>query len=300
MPRTVAARRTLALTATTLLALVALLIAARMAGSDLAEAKRARPGAGAVLATQTFQLGSPDQVQRLTAQCPGSKVPLGGGMVTDPPPGPGGEGVYPQSYERLGASHGWHVTAVFVDPSPGQTTTRNVTLQALCSKKFAKVTPPHTRIHINAGQTKSAVATCPGKRRLIGGGFQQTDFNSQGGDYVTESRAISAKRWRVTGHAYGAFGGDLTAIGYCLRSRKPLLTSVSGSTTVRPQDFATARTAPCPAGRRLVFGGFRTTPAGAAFFTNGAMNPDGSWSAGAFADSGQAVNLTAYGYCLRA
>ena len=46
--------------------------------------------------------------------CPGGKTvtPLGGGMSTSPEPGPDGEGVYPHSYERLGAQRGFHVTPV--------------------------------------------------------------------------------------------------------------------------------------------------------------------------------------------
>jgi len=265
---------------------------------DAALAKRPKPGTGAELVTQTFRLTGPDQTARLTAVCPGAKVPLGGGMLTNPAPGPDGEGAYPQSYERLGVQRGWHVTAVLFDPSRAGTTPRDVTLQVLCGVKFPHVTSPHTRIHVAVGQTKTVVATCPGRRHLIGGGFQQTDFTSQGGDYVTESRAISAKSWRVRGHAFGVYGGDLTAIGYCLRSRKPLVTQVSGSTPINPHSLGTAQTPPCPPGRLLAFGGFSTGPAGSTFFTNGLMNPDGSWSASGFNNSGAPASLTAYGYCL--
>ncbi len=114
-----------------------------------------------------------------------------------------------------------------------------MTLQVACARKQKHVTPPHRTVFVSPGQTKTAVATCPGRRHLFGGGFQRTDFTARGGDYVTESRAISAKSWSVTGRAFGGFGGELTAIAYCWRSKKPLLTEVSGSTSVGTGHFAT-------------------------------------------------------------
>ena len=264
------------------------------------ESAHAKGRKGVTLATQTYSLTQPDQKQRLTVRCPGHKIPLGGGMTSSPPPGvPGGEGVYPHSYERLGVQHGYHVTAVLYDPSKGSTTPRSVTLQVLCGAKLGHMTPPHTTVNLSAGETKSAVATCPGKRHLIGGGFQRTDFTSRGGDYVTESRAISPKSWRVTGHAFGGFGGELTAIAYCMHSRKPLVTEVSAAATVDPQHYAAAQTPTCPAGRKLVFSGFSSDPTGSTFYTNVGWAADGSATGGAFNNSGSPATLTVYGYCLK-
>jgi hypothetical protein len=119
------------------------------------------------------------------------------------------------------------------------------------------------------------------------------------GDYVSESRAISSKSWRVTGHAFGSFGGEMTAIAYCMHSRKPLVTEVSGQVSIDPHQTATAQTTPCPAGRKLVFGGFSTDPVGSTFFTNGGWTPDGSRTDSGFNNSDSPSTLTAYGYCLR-
>ena len=191
------------------------------------------------------------------------------------------------------------MTAVLYDPSKGSTTPRDVTLQVLCGPKLGHMTPPHTTVNLAAGDTKSAVAKCPGKRHLIGGGFQRTDFTSRGGDYVTESRAISSKAWRVTGHAFGAFGGEMTAIAYCQHSRKPLVTEVSGQTTIDPHQTGTAQTPTCPGGRKLVFGGFSTDPIGSTFFTNGGWAADDSQAGSGFNDSDAPSTLTVYGYCLK-
>jgi hypothetical protein len=249
-------------------------------------------------AHKSFKMKSPNSKRRLTVRCPGSLVPLGGGMTSTPTPSADGEGAYPHSYERLGVQHGYHSTVVLFDPSPGSTTKRSVILQVACAHKQKHVTPPHTTVYVNPGQTRTAVATCPGNRRLFGGGFQRTDFTARGGDYITESRAISDKSWSVTGRAFGAFGGELTAIAYCWHSGKPLLTEVSGSTTLSPGGFATATTPSCPTGH-IVFGGFSTSPAGSALFTNGFFTGNGGWSASAQNHFGPAASLTAYGYCLK-
>jgi hypothetical protein len=277
----------------------ALLVTQLLSGSGAAAAKpRAHASKSITYVQRTFQLSGANEKRRLVARCPGRLVPLGGGMTTSPAPSSDGEGIYPHSYERLGVQHGYHSTVVLFDPSPSSTTTRSVTVQAACTAKQKHVTPPHKTVYVNPGQTRTAVATCPGRRHLFGGGFQRTDFIARGGDYITESRAISDKSWSVTGHAFGGFGGELTAIAYCWRSKKPLLTEVSGSASVGTGRFATATTPPCPVGQ-LVFGGFSSSPSGAVFLTNGVMNGDGSWSASAQNHFGPAANITAYGYCLK-
>ena len=218
--------------------------------------------------------------------------------MSSPGPDADGEGVYPHSYERLGVQHGYHSTVVLFDPSPSSTTQRSVTLQAACAHKQHHVTPPHTTVYVNPGQSRTAVATCPGNRELFGGGFQRTDFMAQGGDYITESRAISDKAWSVTGHAFGGFGGELTAIAYCWRSKKPLLTEVSGAVTVPAGRFAAASTPPCPVGH-VVFGGFSSSPSGSLFLAGGAFTGSGGWSASAMNHFGPTASFTAYGYCLK-
>ncbi|MFI5026279.1 MAG: hypothetical protein ACHQCI_05960 [Solirubrobacterales bacterium] len=247
---------------------------------------------------KTFTLAGANAKRRLTVRCPGRLVPLGGGMTSSPLPAADGEGIYPHSYERLGVQHGYHSTVVLFDPSPNSTEARSVTLQVACARKQRHVTPPHKTVYVNPGETKTAVATCPGRRHLFGGGFQRTDFTARGGDYITDSHAISDKSWSVTGRAFGQFGGELTSIAYCWRSKKPLLTEVSASADIGIGRFATATTPPCPAGHH-VFGGFSTTPAGSVLMTNGVINGDGSWSASAMNHFGPSASITAYGYCLK-
>jgi hypothetical protein len=251
------------------------------------------------LATKTFQMTRPDEIRRLVIRCPGKTFPLGGGMKATPPPGPDGEGVYPRAYERLGAQRGWHVSPVLIDPSPGSTTPRQVTLQVVCGRGLVPTSSPRKTVFVSPGQTKTAVARCRGRSYLFSGGFQRTTLSTSGGDYITESRAIGPKAWRVTGHAFGKFGGELTAIAYCGKRKRPLLTEVSASVPLPAGAFATATTPPCPPGRRLTAGGFSANGSQDIFFADGAVNPDGTWSASGFGYFGPAPGLTAYGYCLR-
>ena len=202
---------------------------------------------GTFVQTTTFRMSEPDEKRRGAVVCPGGKTvtPLGGGMSTSPAPGPDGEGVYPHSYERLGAQRGFHVTPVLYDPSPAHTTPRDVTLQVVCGPKSSHIAPIRNTVYVNPGETKTAEATCPGKRRLFSGGFQRTNFVTRGGNYVTGSRAISDKTWQVTGSAFGKFGGELTAIAYCRSSGKPLVTEVSARPRSPPRSTGRRR-------RRLV------------------------------------------------
>lgn len=291
-------RRVVAAVAALLLVGAALVLGHLTRAAEANAKPEAHASKSVTYSQKTFELDGANTKRRLTVSCPGRLVPLGGGMTSSPVPGPDGEGIYPHSYERLGVQHGYHSTVVLFDPSPGSTQSRSVTLQVACARKQKHVTPPHRTVFVSPGQTKTAVATCPGRRHLFGGGFQRTDFTARGGDYITDSHAISSKSWSVTGHAFGGFGGELTAIAYCWHSRKPLLTEVSASASVDTGSFATATTPPCPVGH-LVFGGFSSTPAGSILLTNGMINPDGSWSASGRNHFGPSGSITAYGYCLK-
>lgn len=286
-----------------LLAASALALGATAAGSggDGAAADTGATAAGKhfKLAARTFKMSRPDDKRRLVVRCPGNLVPYGGGMKSRPAPASDGEGAYPHSYERLGVQRGWHVTAVLFDPSHGSTRRRKVKLQVMCGRRPGHVTPPHKIKNVKPGQTRTAIARCPGRRHLIGGGFQRTDFVSRGGNYVTESRAISSKAWRVTGTAHGNFGGQMVAIAYCVRSKRPLLRTVKASTAIGPGGYGTVTTPRCPGKRRLVFGGFGTSPGGPLLFQSGFFTKRDSWTSAAYNRFGGTSTLTSYGYCLK-
>ena len=254
--------------------------------------------------SKTFRMSAPDQLTRLEVLCPGGRYPIGGGMTVNEPSGPDGEGVYPHSYERLGAQRGFHISEVLYDPDWSSTSPRNITVQAVCAFGQIPQNPtPHKTVFILPGQTKSAIARCPRGQQLITGGFQRTNFASDGGNYITESRAVGSNAWKVTGGAFigsgTTGGGELTAIAYCASSRKRILTQVSSA----PQPVAqgavgTATTPKCPGGQRLTSTGF-ALDSGNAFYAGSSIDNDNTTTANAFGYFGPA-NLTAYGYCQRA
>jgi hypothetical protein len=265
-----------------------------LAASLLGAALIASSAQALSLQSQTYRMSGADAKQRLTVRCPGKKrLPYSGGMLTDPV-GPDGEGIYPHSYERLGVQRGWHVTSVLY----GGSSSRSVTLQVVCGPRLGPVSSPHSTVFVGPGQTRTAVATCPRGNRLLAGGFQRTNFVTRGGNYVTESRAASDRSWQVSGSAFGNFGGELTAIAYCLRSGGPLVSEVSSDAALPVESSATTTTPACPPGSSMVAGGFTTSPSGPALVSSAYFNPDGSWSATAFNEFGPTATLSARGYCM--
>jgi hypothetical protein len=248
---------------------------------------------------KSFGVSSPNKRLRFEALCPGKTYPLGGGFTTTPGIGPDGEGIYPHSYERLGAQRGWHITAWLFDRD-GNGANRNMTLQVVCGKGLVPMSSPHKTTFVRPGETKSVTSVCPGGQKLMSGGFQRTDFLDDGGNYVTESRAISPTAWRVTGTAYGKYGGELTSLGYCVKSGRTLLTEVAAQPIPVPFGMpATATTPPCPGGGRLITGGFSAGGATQTFFGGGGIGQDNTWTARAYGFFGAATAFTAYGYCLQ-
>lgn len=268
----------------------------------------ASQAARTMIVNNTSTISQANDSPRLTVLCPQKnkrfRIPYGGAMFNPAPPGPDGEGIYPHSYERLGVQHGYHVTPVLYDPAP-PATPRQVTLQVVCGPEIGKLTPAHQTAQVNPGQSKTHTITCPGNRQLVGGGFQRTDFVGPqqgapaGGDYVTQNQLIASDTWQVSGTAIGTFGGELTGIAYCRRSKKPLLTTVSALTTIPSGQFGSATTPPCPRSRSLVWTGFNSDPKGSVFYAGGPINADQTTTGSAYNRSLAPATLTVEGYCLR-
>ena len=256
------------------------------------------------LVQKSLTLTRTDEAQRGTVLCGKGSFPLGGGMTAEPALGPDGEGIYPHSYERLGAQRGWHVNPVLVDPEvlakPGTNVIapRRVTLQVLCGKGLTPSAAPRKSIFLKPGDQGTVTARCPKGQVLMSGGFQRTNFRTPGGSYATESHAAGPSAWRVSGRAFGNAGGELTAIAYCNKSKRPLLeevTASSGALALGQQ--ASATTPGCPSGRRLTAGGFSFNGSNDAWFSTGFFNSEGTWSVTGYGYFGPAPAITAFGYC---
>jgi hypothetical protein len=253
--------------------------------------------------TKTFKMSAPDQLTRLEVLCPGGRYPIGGGMTVNEPSGLDGEGVYPHSYERLGAQRGFHISEVLYDAEHASTTPRNVTVQAVCARgQFPQNPTPHKTVFVKPGEVKSAIARCPGGQYLITGGFQRTNFASDGGNYITESHADGPSAWKVTGSAFTGTeftgGGELTAIAYCSKAKGPILTEVPSMPVPVPAGQNASATSPsCPPGLTLTTTGFSLGDSKDAFYAGNSINDDNTTTASAFGYFGGSASLTAYAYC---
>jgi hypothetical protein len=268
------------------------------------------PPRGVKLLSKGFRMSAPDQLTRHEVLC-GKSFPIGGGMSVNLPPGPDGEGIYPHSYERLGAQRGFHVSAVLYDANGASTTPRTITVQAVCAQGLIPENPtPHKTVFIKPGETKTAIARCPNGQYLITGGFQRTNFASDGGNYVTESRAVEGMNaWQVSGSAFTGSkftgGGELTAIAYCVKHAGPILTAMPSMPVMVPfSENASATSPTCPAGLTLTTTGFSLGDSRNAFYAGNSINDDGTTTANAFGyfpgDPALPTNLTSFGYCLQA
>jgi hypothetical protein len=230
--------------------------------------------------------------------CPPDLNPYGGAVAANPPPRSDGVGVYPQTFERLGSLHGFHTTLVSFGP-PGATPPGSpwqVTLQTVCGPKLKGMSPVQQNIFLNPGETKSVTATCPPGKFLIGGAFQRTDFTGDGGDFATTSWGLGNNAWMATGHAFGAFGGELNATAFCSPG-PPNYEAESAAVTIPPHSIGTAISPACPGRKQLLFGGFGTDPPGSVLFANSILHPDRTYEVLGYNMFPSPVTITAEGYC---
>jgi hypothetical protein len=277
-------------------------------GSEESLAAGVGPLRGLTAATSDLRIDQADATRRSEVLCPDGTHPLGGGMFNATPLGEDGEGIYPHSYERLGAQGGFHVTATLIDPSQDATASHRGVLQVVCGMGLVPSASPHATTYVHRHETGTATAHCPDGTQVFSGGFQRTNFTTPGvshggtvygGDYVTESRAMGTHAWRVSGGATGANGGELTAIAYCAEDRSLPIREVSTTVAVDEGEAATATTPRCPSGRALIAGGFSFGDSHDALFADGYFTRAGTWAATGYGWFGSA-ELTAYGYCAEA
>ena len=257
----------------------------------------------------SLTLSQSNESPRAVVECPGKLKPYGGAQSASPPPAGDGEGVYPHSYERLGAQDGFHSTPVLFDPPPfTNTRAYTVKLQVKCGKKPGKIADPHDiALNVPSGTTVTLEAKCAKKSVLIGGGFQRAAFEFAGGVYPSSSFATSKKTWTATGTAFGSIRNDFVSIGYCLASpkRKPLIKAVESTVAVSPGQVGFTTTPSCSGGRKMVWSGFDMNPKtgghaqNAMLFADGIFNDDQSFTASAFNGTRGVGTLTAYGYCMK-
>ncbi len=291
--------RRLALTSAVLAALAAVAFAA-MALASNAPKLVPKMKTKRVIATQDFTIQGSDAPERYEVYCPRGMRPLGGGVFASPPPDATGAGAFPVSYERLGQQDGWHISVAQV----GKPTGTPVKLQVMCRKYSGNIDPvehfvkDQTTKNVGPGETKRFTETCPGKGRIITGGYLSSHFFSNKGVFVTESMMTpDQKSWTILAHGVaGGTGGQVTSIAYCYKSKKPLLAETRGApATATATATATSTAPPCPGGKQLIAGGY-SAPGTVRVFDGGFRDLN-TWTASAshYTAPGE---VTAIGYCL--
>jgi hypothetical protein len=80
--------------------------------------------------------------------------------------------------------------------------------------------------------------------------------------------------------------------------KKPMLKEVtSGPVPIAANQVGSTTTSACPKGKRLVAGGFSSGGSSNAFFAEGTINPNSTFTTRSYGFFGPVSSLTSYGYC---
>ncbi|MGZ5357559.1 MAG: hypothetical protein ACXWF9_01065 [Solirubrobacterales bacterium] len=145
----------------------------------------------------------------------------------------------------------------------------------------------------------SATATCPKGTKAVGGGFAG-QFNSTNQMAIEQSYRSSDRSWNAVAHVLEGTSA-VTAYAYCRKTKKAIEdVAATGTTAGVPLGPGTA-TASCPAGTRVIGGGFQATrgPAPQNVTTTETSIPSGNgWTVRAINNVGPSQTLTAHAYCV--
>jgi hypothetical protein len=237
-----------------------------------------------------------------TAKCKQGTKAVSGGYVT-PPDTPDGLGAEAHESRRVGSKK-W--TTSTYNSGTGE----NLTSFAYCRDEAIRVAT--AQVGIAAQQpgfpplldTGSATAKCPRGTKVVSGGFDNPDFDFQGGSTGTnirpyEMRKVGKRRWKVSASNRSNNAGTLVAYAYCHDGKALKTKRVSKSLVLKPGAPRATAIARCKRSQRAVSGGFSSAqPAdfGGPFVTESRRKGKRKWVVSAFSNEvGPAI--TAYAYC---
>jgi hypothetical protein len=146
----------------------------------------------------------------------------------------------------------------------------------------------------------TATAACPPGKQAIGGGFSAPVV--AGSALVVHDSYLSAwGSWTVTGQVADG-SGAVTAYVYCRNSSVAPIADVSNSTSLHFSGDNQSVTSTCPAGTRLIGGGFQGTVPAAndaviAPQVNQATSPS-AWTVTGVQNQDGTLTMTAHAYCM--
>jgi hypothetical protein len=309
------------------IALVSLLAAALFAAAPAAAKKKAKsPPLTTASATQTTS--SDNQQLTVTAHCPSGLIAVGGGFLSPPVLDAGTPTDIALVYESRRAGDGaWQVSAVREDE--GSTTGPDLPLTAIVDCRSAKLKAKKGAGKAAAAKKKkklrvieasapavaagqdgaqaSAIATCPGKTKALGGGFSSSPTPSalspgSAFPYFWSNHRTSPTTWSAAISNVGSTARTVTSYVYCAAGLKIAETTASVSLPASgPTVAAATATSPaCPKGRALLGGGFNNTPAtdgGAIALLTGSSPVGGTWQLGTLNLFNVPGAISTYAYC---
>jgi hypothetical protein len=145
----------------------------------------------------------------------------------------------------------------------------------------------------------TATATCPGGKQAVGGGFSAP--LAAGSAVIVHDSYVSAQgSWTVTGQVADG-SGAVSAYAYCRKVPLPIL-DVSRSIPLHFSGDNETVASTCPAGTRLIGGGFQGTVPAAndaviAPQVNQATSPD-TWTVTGVQNQDGTLTLTSHAYCV--
>jgi hypothetical protein len=175
---------------------------------------------------------------------------------------------------------------------------RKLTDYAYCDTKARTVVDRSSQVPLPAGSPATVSVSCPRGSVPISGGYRFANGSSASGSAVLSRRVQGG--WEVTGYNGGPGPSTLTAFVYCQRNGTPL-EGVSSKQTLQAFSTGSAET-PCPAGTRVVSGGFNghlkvvssTLRVALPFASRRAGN---AWRVNAASFNSPTAVLTTFAYC---
>jgi hypothetical protein len=145
---------------------------------------------------------------------------------------------------------------------------------------------------------------CPKGTKAVSGGFK-TEFFGVDLDFpfipIEASRRTRSRGWTSSGFNDGTAEGDLTSFAYC---RKQKLKAATDTVPAPVGEFVTA-TATCPAGTKIVSGGFEASPVDTVgttpvlYVSESRRASKRRWEASAFSNGNEEGELEAAAYCAK-
>ncbi len=213
-----------------------------------------RPRLGAVV-TETASVTTPNvsamQISA-TATCPGKRKAVSGGFSTSTS---GGSSLMLVHTSVRSDPKSWTNEAI---ATGNQTLTTHVYCRRLVKLPSDVAVSADLPARTEGAQpTATAVATCPGRRKVVSGGFAST-LGPEAEDFVYPYVSLSIGRsWTLSGSNNGTTGATMTSHAYCARDvRVPDLTTGSSFSGSEPLGGSVSTgTADCAEGK-LSAGGF--------------------------------------------